>query len=461
MNQGISNAAKPKKAAPPRMFPTVADYLLGRAQVPQPPAQRPPSYIEVQQRQNAQAVRRIFPGIDRVANPSNERRVQIRANTPGTPENTRELVRRHVATLQVPDEMRAEVEALIDSALFIRTTYIDPETGMRRRVSPLASQHAIRQTGLLDPSDAMEVVALIKTPEGRSQLKAEVEQFRAQRRRGQAQARELETLARPGNVDPNIAGVGGVLDALKPVALGLPSELMSRAIQNDPANIAGALGAGEAVVGAFQDAGLAPLRAGLEPLRMLGVDPDAIERGIRQFGQAQVRGFAGGVSSMTRIPQLLGSREWADFSDAIDKGVAMREADKPLDKTFFNEIGRTIGGVVPQIAPALLTGGSSIGASVAGRMAASAVFATTEAMSNAASGFDRAVKDGQNIEEARQRAARALPVDMIVSTVLNRFGEFSDLSPLWKKMFASSFSEGVQEWAQTGLECYVATGEMD
>lgn len=460
IQRNLPGAAKPKKAAPPRMTPTVADYLLGRAQVPQPPAQNP-NPIADQQRQNAQALRRMLPGIDRVANPSNERRVQIRANTPGTPENTRELVRRRLAALPIPDDKRAEVEALVDSALFIRTTYLDPETGLRRKVSPLAPQNAIRQTGLLDPSDAMEVVELLKTEQGIRLLKTEVEQFRAQRRRGRARARELEALARPGNVDPNIAGVGGVLDALKPVALGLPSELMSRAIQNDPANIAGAVGAGEAVVGAFQDAGLAPLRVGLEPLRMLGVDPEAIERGIRQFGQAQVRGFAGGVSSMTRIPQLLGSREWADLSDAIDKGIAMREADKPLDKTFFNEIGQTIGGVIPQIAPALLTGGSSIGASVAGRMAASAVFGVTEAATNAAGGFDRAVKEGQNIEEARQRAFRAMPVDAIVSSALNRFGEFSDLSPAWKKMFASSFTEGLQETFQTGLEGYVATGELD
>lgn len=455
VNQSINSVVKPKKAAPPRMAPTAADYLLGRAQVPQPPAQAP-NPIANQQRQNAQAVRRMSPGIDRVANPSNERRVQIRANTPGTPENTRELVRRQVAAFPIDGEMRAEVEALVDSALFIRTTYLDPETGMRRRVSPLASQNAIRQTGLLDPSDAMEVVALAKTPEGRLLLKTEVEQFRAQRGRGQAQAKELEALARPGNVDPNIAGIGAVIDAATMSPIG---RAVSDVIQNDPANIAGALGAGEALVEVSQKVG--PLQPLLQPLRMLGVDPEAIERGIRQFGQAQVRGFAGGVSSMTRIPQLLGSKEWADLSDAIDKGIAMRDADKPLDDTFFNEIGRTIGGVIPQIAPALLTGGSSIGASVAGRMAASAVFGMTEAATNAAGGFDRAVKEGQNIEEARQRAFRAMPVDAIVSSVLNKLGAFGELSPAWKKMFASSFTEGLQETFQTGLEGYVATGELD
>jgi len=182
-----------KAKATPKFTNPVADVLLGRVTPPTP--QQPPNPIRDQQRANTRAVQGIVPqarlanqgmasGAERKA--ANEAR---RANTPGTVENTRELVRRQVTQLPIPQEYRVQVESLIDSALHIRTTYLDPATGLRRRVDPLASGQAIRETGMLDPQDAMAVVELLKTEEGIKQLQAEVQMFRDQRVMGSRRAR--------------------------------------------------------------------------------------------------------------------------------------------------------------------------------------------------------------------------------------------------------------------------------
>jgi hypothetical protein len=531
-----------KAKATPKFTNPVADVLLGRVTPPTP--QQPPNPIRDQQRANTRAVQGIVPqarlanqgmasGAERKA--ANEAR---RANTPGTVENTRELVRRQVTQLPIPQEYRVQVESLIDSALHIRTTYLDPATGLRRRVDPLASGQAIRETGMLDPQDAMAVVELLKTEEGIKQLQAEVQMFRDQRVMGSRRARgtdqntigtnnltsaeQAEILAaqdaamragltldqflrtpagasmdlgnlrrligRGANIgllgqaqaegksleDPTFAGLGAVIDRAaeadpriagarqflrqNPDALTQGVEGLERA--------SGMLGLGGPIVEATRGI-----------LSVVGLDTDSYFKALDQFNVAGARGVVEGTSAMVRIPQLLGSQTFADLANLADAAVATRDKQKPLDQTFFNEMGRVIGGVIPQVAPALLTGGGSAGASAAARIAASVAFAVTEAGANAAGGYNKAIQKGENPMVVRRRVAQAMPADIIWSAVLNRLGEFGEIGEAFAKAGRKSFAdalkagavrygsasalEGIQEGGQTILEHYIATGEID